>query len=93
MTAPSISGVSTTPEDVADVPITPCTKSGTYAIVPNIAIPTRPMQATLAETVRSRSRSNGRIGSGTRRSISAKSASSAVLAASAPSTCPDVQAY
>jgi hypothetical protein len=29
VTAPSISGVSTTPDDVADVPITPCTNSGT----------------------------------------------------------------
>ena len=29
MTAPSVNGVSTTPEDAADVPITPCTNSGT----------------------------------------------------------------
>ena len=28
VTAPSISGVSTTPDEVAVVPITPCTKSG-----------------------------------------------------------------
>jgi hypothetical protein len=29
VTAPSMSGVSTTPDDAADVPITPCTNSGT----------------------------------------------------------------
>ena len=29
VTAPSINGVSTTPDDVADVPITPWTNSGT----------------------------------------------------------------
>src|SRR5919197_1093836 len=64
VTAPSISGVSTTPDDVADVPITPWTNSGTYEIVPNIAIPTSAMHATLAVTTRLRSTSNGRIGSG-----------------------------
>src|SRR5207248_654799 len=46
VTAPSINGVSTTPDDVADVPITPCTNSGTYVIVPNMAMPTRHMQDT-----------------------------------------------
>ena len=66
VTAPSISGVSTTPDDVADVPITPCTNSGTKAIVPNIAIPTSAMQSRLAATVGFRIRSNGRIVSGTR---------------------------
>ena len=33
------------------MPITPCTKSGTYEIVPNIAIPTSAMQATLPATI------------------------------------------
>src|SRR5712691_7461351 len=47
-TAPSISGVSTTPDDVADVPITPWTKSGTKAIVPSIALPTRATLGTIA---------------------------------------------
>ena len=63
MTAPSISGVSTTPDEVAEVPITPCTKSGTKLIVPNIAMPTSAMQAMLEATIWFRSRSNGRIGS------------------------------
>ena len=63
VTAPSISGVRTTPDDVADVPITPCTKSGTYEIVPNIAIPTSAMHATLPATIGLRRISNGRIGS------------------------------
>ena len=49
VTAPSISGVSTTPDDVADVPITPWTKSGTYEIVPNITMPISPMQRMLDE--------------------------------------------
>src|SRR5438105_2668468 len=63
VTAPSMNGVRTTPEEVAEVPITPWTKSGTNAIVPSIAIPTSPTQTMLAATVRSRRRSNGRIGS------------------------------
>ncbi len=42
VTAPSMNGVSTTPDDVAEVPITPCTNSGTNAIVPNIAMATSP---------------------------------------------------
>ena len=71
VTAPSISGVSTTPDDVADVPITPCTKSGTYEIVPNIAMPTSAMQATLPATIGLRRISNGRIGSRARRSTTA----------------------
>src|SRR6266849_4473370 len=50
VTAPSISGVRTTPDDVAEVPITPCTNSGTYEIVPNIAIPTSAMERTLDAT-------------------------------------------
>src|SRR5947208_10827229 len=60
--APRISGVSTTPDDVAEVPITPWTKSGTKLIVPNMAAPTSAMHATLEETVWLRSKSNGRIG-------------------------------
>src|SRR5712691_13514251 len=47
-TAPSISGVSTTPDDVADVPITPWTKSGTKAIVPSVALVGRAMLGTIA---------------------------------------------
>ena len=69
------------------MPITPCTNSGTKLIVPNIAAPTSAMQATLAETVWFRKRSNGRIGSGTRRSTSAKPMSNPAEAASASSTC------
>ena len=80
MTAPSISGVSTTPDEVADVPITPCTKSGTYEIVPNIAIPTSAMQATLPATIGLRRISNGRIGSRARRSTSANAPSSTAAA-------------
>ncbi len=87
-----MSGVSTTPEDVAEVPITPCTKSGTYEIVPNIAIPTSAMQATLPATIGLRSTSNGRIGSRARRSTSPKVASTTAAAASAATTCPLVQA-
>src|SRR3954451_7535892 len=92
-TAPSVMGVSTTPEDVADVPITPCTNSGTYEIVPNIAIPTSAMQATLPATIGLRSTSNGRIGSRARRSTSANSPSITADIASAPTTCPLPQPY
>src|SRR5207248_4578242 len=78
VTAPSISGVSTTPDDVADVPITPCTNSGTNEIVPNMAKPTRPIENTLAVTVDdARIRSNGSTGSDTRRSHQVKTAISA----------------
>ena len=43
-TAPSTNGVRTTPDEVAEVPITPWTKSGTNAIVPTIAIADRPIR-------------------------------------------------
>ena len=92
-TAPSISGVRTTPDEVADVPITPCTKSGTYEIVPNIAIPTSAMQATLPATIGLRRISNGRIGSRARRSTSAKTASRTAATTSAPTTCALAQGY
>jgi hypothetical protein len=91
--APTISGVRTTPEDVAEVPITPWTKSGTKLIVPNIAAPTRAMHATLPATVSLRRRSNGRIGSGTRRSTRAKTARTTAAAASAVSTSGDPHGY
>ena len=52
------------------MPITPCTKSGTYVISPNIVMPTNAMQPTLPATIGLRSTSNGRIGSGARRSTS-----------------------
>ena len=51
VTAPSMNGVRTTPEDVADVPMTPCTNRGTKAIVPSIAMPTSATQTMLAATV------------------------------------------
>ena len=93
-TAPSISGVRTTPESVADVPITPCTNRGTNEIVPNIANPTRPIESTLDVTVEdARIRSNGSTGSGTRRSHQAKTASSTAATESAPSTWPDSHEY
>src|SRR6476646_4347961 len=94
VTAASMRGVRTTPEDVAEVPITPCTNSGTYEIVPNMANPTRPIDSTLALTVDDdRIKSKGRIGSGTRDSIRANTASSRAEAASTPTTCGDVHAY
>ena len=93
VTAPSISGVSTTPDDVADVPITPCTKSGTYEIVPNIAMPTSAMHAILPATIGLRRMSNGRIGSGARRSTDANVTSSTAASASAPITCALVHGY
>ena len=78
--------MSTTPDEVAEVPITACTKSGTKLIVPNIAAPTSAMHATLEATVWLRSRSKGRIGSGTRRSTSAKIESTTTEASRAPIT-------
>jgi hypothetical protein len=83
--------VSTTPEEAADVPITPCTNSGTYEIVPNIAIPTSAMHATLAATIGLRRIVNGRIGSRVRRSASANAARSTAARANAPSTWSLVQ--
>src|SRR6266540_6413753 len=93
VTAPSISGVSTTPDEVADVPITPWTKSGTKEIVPNIAIPTSAMQARHDATTGFRSSENGRIGSGTRRSYTRKVAKATAATESAPTTCALVHAY
>src|SRR5439155_1900723 len=93
VTAPRISGVRTTPDDVAEVPITPWTKRGTKLIVPNIAAPTSAMQATLEATVWLRSRSNGRIGSGTRRSTNANTASRTAAADKAPTTSEEAQGY
>ena len=92
-TAPRMSGVRTTPEDVADVPITPCTNSGTNAIVPNIAIPTSATEATPAATVRWRKRSKGRMGSFTCRSTSVNSASRTAAPTNAPMTCTEPHAY
>src|SRR5438445_10808690 len=93
VTAPSISGVRTTPDDVAEVPITPCTNSGTDEIVPNITIPTSAMQRTLDATTGLRSTSNGRIGSRTRRSITANAASSRPASTNAPTTHPELHEY
>src|SRR5215216_2696790 len=93
VTAARISGVSTTPDEVADVPITPCTNSGTYRIVPNIAIPTSDTQRTLDATIGFRSTSNGRIGSRTRRSTNANAARSTAADTSAPTTCTEPQGY
>ena len=67
--------MSTTPDDDADEPITPCTNSGTNEIVPNIAIPTSAMQAMLPATIGLRKSANGRIGSRERRSQNPKTAS------------------
>jgi hypothetical protein len=75
------------------VPITPWTKSGTKLIVPNIAAPTSAMQATLEATVWLRNRLNGRIGSGTPRSISAKAAIRTAAAASATITSGEPHGY
>ena len=87
--APSMSGVSTTPDEVAEVPITPCTKSGTKLIVPNIAIPTSPIaERRSTATVGLRSRSKGRIGSAHAPLDERETASSSTAATpSAPSTC------
>src|SRR6476620_151443 len=94
VTAASMRGVRTTPEDVAEVPITPCTNSGTYEIVPNIANPTRPIDSTLDLTVDDdRISPKGRICSGTRDSIRANTANRRADAVSAPTTCGDVQGY
>src|SRR5438309_10992704 len=93
VTAPSIRGVSTTPDEVADVPITPWTNSGTKEIVPNIAIPTRAMQARQDATTRFLSRENGRIGSGTPRSYARNDANAATATHRATTTCALVHAY
>ena len=93
VTAPRISGVSTTPDDVAEVPITPWTKSGTKLIVPNMAAPTSAMHATLEETVWLRSKSNGRIGSTTRCSTSPNAAIRTMAATKAPSTSGEPHGY
>jgi hypothetical protein len=61
-------------------------------IVPNIAIPTSAMHATLAATIGLRSTSNGRIGSRARSSTRAKAANIAAAIANAPSTWPLVHA-
>ena len=87
VTAPSMNGVSTTPEEVADVPITPWTKSGTKAIVPTIAIADRPTEATPAATIGLRRNSNGRIGSFALRSTNTNAVSETSAIANAPSTC------
>jgi hypothetical protein len=86
-----MNGIRTTPEAVADVPITPCTNNGTNAIVPTIAIAARPVANTPVATVGCRSRSNGRIGSGARRSTNAKTVSSRPAKTRTPSTRVDVQ--
>ena len=78
--------MSTTPDDVADVPITPWTNSGTYEIVPNIAMPMSPMQRMLDATIGFRITSNGRIGSSTRRSQKPNTASRTPDTASATMT-------
>ena len=59
------------------MPITPCTKSGTYEIVPNIAIPTSAMHATLAGDDRvAQQRRTAGSARRARRSTSANAASS-----------------
>ncbi len=64
----SISGVSTRPELVAEPPSTPCTKSGTNMIVPNIPMPVAKPARLATATVRMRNSSTGTIGCSTRRS-------------------------
>jgi len=59
---------------------------GTYAIVPNIAIPTSAMEATPAATVLCRNSSKGRIGSRTRRSTTPNAMSRTAAATKAPIT-------
>src|SRR5262249_51846732 len=92
-TAPRINGVRTMPDDVAEVPITPWTKSGTKLIVPNMAAPTSAMQATLEATVWLRKRLKGRIGSGTPRSMKAKATDSTAAAVSALVTSGELHGY
>src|SRR5262245_53030054 len=93
VTAPSMNGVKTTPEEVAEVPITPCTKSGTNAIVPTIAIADRPTDATPAATIGLRRNSNGRIGSFALRSTKANAVTATRVIANAPITGADVHEY
>jgi len=85
MTAPSSSGVDERPDEVAEVPDTPCTKSGTDLIALKTALPTRAMSDADGNDRVAGSR-KGRIGSRERRSTNAKCAAVEARAASASTT-------
>ena len=72
VTHPRKSGVSTWPAWVAVPPMTPCTKSGTNAMAPKSATPTRNTTISVREITGCASRSTGRIGSVCRRSTMTK---------------------
>ena len=86
------SGVSTRPVNEAEVPITPCTNSGTNATTPNMHIDESPVAIAQAATSRCLKAENGRIGSTARRSTTANRTSATALAVSRPITWVDPHA-
>ena len=71
-TMPSIIGVVTTPELVADAPRTPCTNIGMKVIAPNMPIPMRNVTPLATTKTRLRKSSGGMIGSSARLSVCTK---------------------
>ena len=80
----SIIGIISVPEFVAAIPVTPCRKSGTIVIAPNIPAPTRNVTSADTTNVRSRNSESGRLGSLASRSATMKSAS---ITAEEPNSC------
>ncbi len=80
----TMNGVSTTPAVVADPPMTPWTKSGMYAIAPNMLRPRRNPPTDATVTIRFAKRLKGRNGCSARRSVPTNSAARSAVAAVRP---------
>jgi hypothetical protein len=88
-TSPTRSGMSTAPEDVADAPMTAVTKSGAYAMTPNMVIAASAIASRQAATVPVRMRGNGRMGSSARVSTAISASTRNPNPAKTPSTSGD----
>src|SRR5439155_11055868 len=92
-TQPSISGISTTPEFVADVPITRCMNTGMYTIAPNMPAPSTSAAASPTDTMDSRNIPIGSAGSGARSSCQTNRTAPTTPARASPMMTGDPHGY
>jgi hypothetical protein len=86
---PSISGMSTRPALVAEVPITTCTKRGKNDNTPNIVMPSSVVSTAEARSAGTRNSPSGSSGSAARSSATMNATSRITLPASAPTIVGD----
>ena len=92
-THPSMSGMRTMPELVAETPMTFCMNSGMNTTAPNIATPNRNAVAVVTLKIESRKSPSGITGSAARRSTPTKIPTRATPATARPTISGEPHAY